>query len=218
MNPAKPDAMPPDEKAAWDRYFDYLIKLLGDPDPNMRIQAAHLLGENRDPRAIGPLAELLADNDASVRVRAVEALGRIGPAAVEHLVKALGDPDTRVRQLTTKVLGQIGEARVVAPLLDALRDPRLSSQAAFALTKMGATAVEALVAALRDRDPNVRWHAARILGHIGDRRALPELERLAREDHAAITHSPMMEELGTRPVGTVAMSARKAVERISQKK
>jgi HEAT repeat protein len=47
---------------------------------------------------------------------------------------------------------------------------------------MGARAGEPLIAALASPDTNTRLHAARILGSVGDARALPELNRLAREE------------------------------------
>ncbi len=42
--------------------------------------------------------------------------------------------------------------------------------------------IEPLIAALKDRDGDVRRRAAEALGKIGDARALPELERVAQED------------------------------------
>lgn len=216
MNPAKPQPAPGprqtgslEEKAAWDRYFDYLIKLLKDPDANTRVQAAHLLGENREPRAVEPLSAVLSDPDSGVRQRAAAALGRIGAPARDPLVTALGDPDTRVRLLATKALGQIGGAEVVEPLINALRDPNteISHLAAFALNKIGAPAAGPLSAALSDRDPNVRWHAARVLGEIGDAPALEELKRVAQEDEGK-----------TRAGKRVAEAAKAAGEKLKIKK
>ncbi|MBF8283823.1 MAG: PBS lyase HEAT domain protein repeat-containing protein [Anaerolineales bacterium] len=215
MNPAKPeprrsprDTGSLEEKAAWEKYFDYLIKQLKEPDANTRMKAAQILGENREPRAVEPLGAALADPDSGVRQRAAEALGRIGAPALKHLITALDDPEAQVRQLATKALGQIGGAEVVEPLVIALRSPDadVSHQAAFALNKIGAPAVEALIAALRDRDPNLRWNAARLLGEIGDARAAPELKRVAQEDEGK-----------TRSGKRVAEAAKMAVEKVKSK-
>jgi len=212
MNPAKPeprrsprDTGSLEEKAAWEKYFDYLIKQLKEPDANTRMKAAQILGENREPRAVEPLGAALADPDSGVRQRAAEALGRIGAPALKHLITALDDPEAQVRQLATKALGQIGSAEVVEPLVIALRSPDadVSHQAAFALNKIGAPAVDSLIAALRDRDPNLRWNAARLLGEIGDARAAPELKRVAQEDEGK-----------TRSGKRVAAAAKMAAEKV----
>ena len=216
MNPAKPEPRRSprgtgslEEQAAWEKYFDYLIKQLKEPDANTRMKAAQILGENREPRAVEALGAALSDPDASVRQRAAEALARLGAPSLKHLISALGDPDAHVRQLATKALGQIGGAQVVEPLITALRDPNadVSHHAAFALNKIGAPAVDALMAALCDRDPNLRWNAARLLGEIGDARAAPELERVAQEDEGK-----------TRSGKRVAEAAKAAAEKMKGKK
>jgi HEAT repeat protein len=66
------------------------------------------------------------------------------------------------------------------------------------------------MAALRDPDPSLRWQAARILGGLGDARALPELERLAHEDRA--------QTRSTSSLVNVADAAKQAMEKIKSKK
>ena len=221
MNPANP-TLPttgslrrsdsPDEKAAWDKYFDYLIKSLRDPDAPARIKAAQMLGDNRDPRAVEALGDALGDPDAGVRQQATIALAKIGAPAIDSLIAATQDPDKDVRQFAAKALGQIGDPRGVAGLVIALHDVQMDvrSQAAFALSRIGAPAVEALGNALQDPDANVRANAARILGQIGDPRALPALERVAQSDRgtARVTGSLI----------NVAEAAQQAVEKIKSKK
>ena len=54
-----------------------LIRFLDDEDTNLRIQAALILGQRRDQRAIGPLVARLGDDDVNVRFHVIEALGRL---------------------------------------------------------------------------------------------------------------------------------------------
>jgi HEAT repeat protein len=208
-----------DEQKAWDKYYNYLIKLLEDPDVNARLEAARMLGEQREPQAIQALGGLLLDDpDMSVRQVAASALGRLG--ASEPLIAALRVPDIQVRQLATQALGQIGDPRAIEPLIIALRDSNaeVRNQVAFALVKIGGPAVEPLISALRHPDPVVRWGAARILGSVGDARALPELERLARDDNTPVSQSNLPDSIkGTRPLNSVAQAAWQAAEKIKQR-
>ncbi len=54
---------------------------------------------------------------------------------------------------------------------------------AFALGRIGPAAVPALIAALKDKDRQVRWYAASALGRIGPaaKEAVPALEAAARD-------------------------------------
>jgi HEAT repeat protein len=205
-----------DEQKAWDKYFEYLIKTLRDPDASARARAARILGENQDREAGEALQQrMLDDPDATVRQEAAIALGRIGE--VQPLIDAMAMPDPRVRVLITQALGQIGDPRGIKPLIVALRDTshEVRSHAAFALNKIGPPAVEALIAALRHPDAVVRWSAARILGSLNDRRALAELERLAREDDEPVSMPVGTGPLrSTKPLNTVGQAARQAVEKI----
>jgi HEAT repeat protein len=63
--------------------------------------------------AVPPLIVALRSEDPTVRLRAAEVLGRMGPEAadaVEELVRLLNDPDVRVRKAAIRTLGQIGPA------------------------------------------------------------------------------------------------------------
>lgn len=75
----------------------------------------------------------------------------------------------------------------IATLITALRtdDRRAHTLVVEDLVKMGAAAVEPLLAVLHDPNPNVRAGAARALGKIGDRRALRSLEFCLRFDSSA---------------------------------
>ena len=68
------------------------------------------------------LIKALDDSDEDVRLKAVEALGKIGDArAVEGLIKALDD-DIDVRREAVKALGEIGDPRAFDALSELVHD------------------------------------------------------------------------------------------------
>jgi HEAT repeat protein len=72
--------------------------------------AADALGR-MGPAAVPALIQALQNPDVSVRRKAVEVLGRVGPDAkdaVPELVKLLDDPDEDVRKSAARTLGRIG--------------------------------------------------------------------------------------------------------------
>jgi HEAT repeat protein len=75
-----------------ERWFDVLLNVLADEDPEMRFDAVRALGRFGDERAISPVIDLLEDEDREVQLAAVEALGEIGgktaTATLRRLVKS----------------------------------------------------------------------------------------------------------------------------------
>ncbi len=122
------------------RAFPALVRLLGDPEDEVRAKAAGALGRLGDRRAVGYLLEhLLTDPAPFVRVRIASSLGQIGgPEVTERLVRALGDPAWWVRMRSVEALEQIG-AVSQGPLLVALddADPEIRLRAAVALERLG---------------------------------------------------------------------------------
>ena len=187
-----------------------LIVNLRDPDVAARQAAATALGQIGDARAVEPLVRLAALNDADPDVRnaAAKALVTLGPGAVKPLITALRSRAAEVRQ-AAEALGQIG-LPAIQLLVDALgeQDADLRSAAADALGKLGwqpdmtvtgaiywvykrewgtcveigAPAVEPLIAALRDKDGEVREAAAAALIQIGAPSVQPLIAALDDDD------------------------------------
>jgi HEAT repeat protein len=122
------------------RAFPLLVRLLGDPEDEVRAKAATALGRLGDRRAIGYLLEhLLTDPAPFVRVRIASSLGQFGgPEVTDRLVRALGDPAWWVRMRSVEALEQIGLG-AEGPLLVALDDPdsEIRVRAAVALERLG---------------------------------------------------------------------------------
>jgi len=112
-----------------------LINALKDKEPIVRGDAAEVLGEIGDSRAVEPLIEVLKD---IVQYIAIESLRKIGEPAVEPLIKALKNKDTLIRSGAARALGEIRDKRAVEPLTEAVKygDMFVRSAAVGALEKI----------------------------------------------------------------------------------
>ena len=124
--------------------------------------------------------------EEKVRWNAANALGEIGPAAVEalpQLVKGLESKEEMVRSAAANAVGDFPDAVEALPqMVKALesKEEMVRSAAAYALGEIGPAAVEALpqlVKALESKEEMVRSAAAYALGEIGPAavEALPQL-------------------------------------------
>jgi HEAT repeat protein len=94
-----------------------LLPALDDPDPDVRRMAFHALGQI-DPSVLtsdvllGVYLRDLQSPDESIRLRAVKAMSRLGPAAPRALpalqAAAQQDPDPDVRRLAAETLQRLG--------------------------------------------------------------------------------------------------------------
>jgi hypothetical protein len=182
-----------------------LIRALSFRDPDVQSDAVHALG-NIGPDAVGPLVLALEKRNRNLRLGAIGALAEIkDPGAVSALAGMMKDPGTEVRWQAAIALGEIGSHEAVAPLLSGLEDPdkyvrygsalslvkngyQPSGNAEWAwyyaamqdwdrLRTLGSDALPPLYNLLRDNDSDVRVHAVRVLGDIGNREAGPALIR-----------------------------------------
>ncbi len=102
-----------------------LLAALRHPAPANRRHAAWILGQLRERRAVGPLAEAMrGTRDADLLEGAAEALGKIGDeAGVEPLVGLLHGGFLGARVRAVEALGGIGGPKAIAALREALRNP-----------------------------------------------------------------------------------------------
>lgn len=166
-----------------------LASALTDPSPRVRAAAAAGLAERGEESAVPLLATRLAqDKDEFVRKITAYALGGFhGHERTAALVGALKDKDMEVRGAVAVSLGDHPDAEAMPALSAALSDKSafVRAQAAHALGVNGRAASQAvpnLISLLtKDEDPEVRRRAATALGEIGDRAALPALERASHD-------------------------------------
>ena len=107
-----------------------LVKLLDHGRMETRLNAVKALGEVGSEQAIPALAALVESGSArwkrdreepEVRQLAVEALGKIGGAAVQELVKIVQNKGSSLRVDAIRALSTLGDEKAVGPLLDALK-------------------------------------------------------------------------------------------------
>lgn len=125
---------------------NFALPLLDDRDPEIRAQAARMLGESRAQAAVPKLADLCSDDSARVRAFAALALGKIGARDAQPAIIAMlaenGDRDVFLRHAGVQALAWIGDraklgelasepvaALRMAALLSMrrLRDPRIGA-------------------------------------------------------------------------------------------
>ena len=140
--------------------FETLVADLHGSDWTKRCDAARMLGQSRDPRAVDALLPDLKDPDWKVRRNAAQALGALrSERAVDGLSEALKDRVATVRERAAVGLGRIKDPRILPALMEALMEQDKRSHIHFnegawqAIRKFGVKAGPHLAELFRKR-PN----------------------------------------------------------------
>lgn len=133
-------------------------------------------------RAIELLVKASVDREPLLRANAIEGL-HAAPTRVEDAVRAgLSDENPGVRFVAAYTVGKLQlekSAAFVGPLLKDT-EPRVRAAAIFALSACGQPVDPSpLGAMLQHEEPLIRAEAARIVGEIGNRSAVPMLKSAA---------------------------------------
>ena len=162
------------ERAEEEIRVDELIEAFVDKrnPPIYRKYAAEKLGHAiKDPSAVEPLIGVLQDKTENelIRKEAAFTLGLIGdPTAIDALVEALNDEtldNEPIRRKVIKALTMIEDDRIVAPLLEIVRDgnPAEKRVAALGLRVDRPEIVRVLVDLIKN-EPEARYTATKSLG------------------------------------------------------
>ena len=166
-----------------------LIPVLSHENSRCRAYAAEALARIGDERGVVGLVAALQEKDWRIRLRAAEALGGIGDKrGVVALIAALQEQGWRARSQAAEALARLGNdqneqvARAIVESFDSSRG--IEHRKAEILVAIGEPAVRPLIAALQDKDKDTvyRGAAARVLGGIGDKRAVEPLIAALQED------------------------------------
>ncbi|HIK53710.1 MAG TPA: HEAT repeat domain-containing protein [Synechococcales cyanobacterium M55_K2018_004] len=184
------------------RAVPFLIQLLTDACPLIRVSAAYGLGRNPSPEAVQPLIDQLQqDWNGYVRKGIVWALGNCRDRrSLDPLLTALKTDISAVRLWAASALAQmanLGYEAVIStipPLIEAMkRDPiaAVRSNCAWSIGQLCrelpsnvvyATAVDALIEVVaEDEEMGVREDARLAILKLGDARGLQIIEELEQE-------------------------------------
>jgi len=115
----------------------YLLRLLNDPNNEVRMFSANILGEICDPSAVDDLINALNDPDENVISASIESLGKIGDArAVETLINCLYQ-EFWIQYPAIIALGEIGDPSAIQHLNTLLDDVMFREAVIESLEKIG---------------------------------------------------------------------------------
>ncbi|MBN1429105.1 MAG: HEAT repeat domain-containing protein [Anaerolineae bacterium] len=157
-----------------------LIELAQDVDKHVRAAAVRTLGRRRQGGQI--LVDALSDEYFSVRLEAVRALGASpSTEGTQVLIEVLRGPERALHAAVAEALRDVRGEEVVSVLIEALGDSYTTAtrrKAARALAEqVSPRGVAPLIAAIDDRNHNIRLAAAKALRLL--------IRRLPKQDHEA---------------------------------
>lgn len=179
------------------------------------------LGDVLPPRVLGRVRRVLRaamqDELPDVRMYAVMALGRVGPAAAEDvpaMLALLDDGSTLVRGTAANALGEVGEAALPA-IGEALRasDGERAASLLWALRLIGTPALPTLRAALEHPSPTLRVQAALKLWEL-DQPTAPSVAVLIAALEGQDDDAIRLAARGLARMGTAGAAARPVLERM----
>jgi len=187
-----------------------LLEALRGEFYTVRSRAATALGAIGDPGAVAPLIHRLGDPELEVRMAAVRALGKCKlPETFDNMADLLlEDPQIEARQAAARALGETKHPQAIQYLMIALRDPfwwyereQAAEVLLGAIEGFGALVVDELLEALSDTEMTVRRYAARLLGRIGDPRAIHPLGMRLYDTHFEVGQAAAESLAGFGPTG-----------------
>lgn len=177
-----------------------IIEKISNEDPVVRKRAAEALAEG-DERAVYPLVKALGDDNPGVQDAAMRSLVSIGGEVVAYMVMPLLRETTLIRNTALIILRELGEVSV--PMLYALLKDKDDDMRKFAIDLFGEinknVKPHMIVPMLKDPNANVRAAAAKTLGLIGYREAIPDIvNALADEEWVCFSALEALGELNAK--------------------
>lgn len=103
-----------------------LLRLVNDPDAEVRFKAIKALAKIEDARAAGPLIDSLADKQTAIHAK--KGLAELKAKALPDLIEAANDRKRGIdiRRRCAKLIGKIPGPEAAAALIELLKDPEPS--------------------------------------------------------------------------------------------
>jgi HEAT repeat protein len=179
------------------RAIPHLLAAIRSGDSTKRLRVLPLVGYAED--SIDDLLVCLEDPEADVRVRACEALARLGnPSAVNALFRLIGDRDARVSQAAAAAIQSLGSLETKRLALEQARsnDTRTRRAALRIISYFGyPEGLEILIGAIDEEDEKIREAAIYGIPLIDDPKGTAAL--LEAASHASTrTRAAVMRALG----------------------
>lgn len=122
------------------------VHLLGDRDQDVVLQAVLALDHSRDPRALGPLRQLLGHTNTNVAQAVILAIGKVGHGSAARDLFPFLEGDPWLQFAAIEALGTMRAPEAVEPLSRLLTDEVVGPLAAEALVRIGGTSAFAALA------------------------------------------------------------------------
>ncbi len=191
-----------------------LVKMLNDPDPSVRIETAFALGQLGQKSAEKPLIDVLyAQEILEVKLRAIEALGKIGSErSISVLINLMKNPNSVLRAEAALSAGRMALRNLTHPSLSealvlCLRDQNseVRWKACYSLMRIGKEInFEKLRQVLQDSDARVRMYAVQALGNAQDAAVLEAFGKILATDRDWRVRVKAANALGKYPLRRIA--------------
>ena len=156
---------------------EHLLPTLKDPNWEVRLSSARIMGKIRPKSAVKPLVNSLADRHSQVRLMAQRSLTRYASDIVAELTEIFDKQGDQQRIGIVNALGQIGGGLAIDKLIASFKDRSVEvrSSSVDGLKQIGVPAINALVVSLKDEDVETRRYAALSIGGIKESSATSAL-------------------------------------------
>jgi len=153
------------------KYQKFILSQLSDEDKSIRIHAAMMLGDLKEPGILGQVQKVFQEQDDEAQSAIILSMSNYHTSDVEDwLLDLLKHRKSSVRSTVAKVLEGFDSDKVVSQLIEALNDEHKDVRSSSAITLgnlQKEEAIQALIEKLKDPNDDVVYYSKEALGKIG---------------------------------------------------